>query len=471
MIKSGLLVTGILVYGAVAWETWSKWINGHSYYSEPLAYSGSLAFCVFTAPIFVLAGGILLSRSYPKETLLISILQYFSYYLLQPIYLGLGNLEFMVIVLAPWIVGTAIHVVKMPRKRTIYSFIFFNAVLIVLLMFVEVWFRGSSRLNENFYYKNKVRELWWVENAPILFKNRAQKNVIEILGGRYSREYPLGVHNRKKPLGAYRIICLGSSSTEGTGSSDWSLFSYPEQLERILTQRASTNIEVVNGGIGGAPFYMLEVYLKDVLLQLDPDLVIIYFGVNGDNMASRICYQRLRDEVADAPFIQSIEELWAAMHLRWNPPWMIRGFLGLARLRIFMSILIAVDNLRNTDLLKMSWVLSQSGGQRVHSLSQSPEETISVCVKQSRKVVLVPEVLLEDIYNGTVSHEYYRIFRTLEEKYAGKGVYYKDISNAFGPENASLYFIDRMHMNDQGYHFLAMQIANFLINEGIISSN
>ena len=47
--------------------------------------------------------------------------------------------------------------------------------------------------------------------------------------------------------------------------------------------------------------------------------------------------------------------------------------------------------------------------------------------------------------------------------------YFKDILDAFDVETAQHLILDDVHMNNQGYLFLAEQVAAFLIQEGIVA--
>lgn len=74
-----------------------------------------------------------------------------------------------------------------------------------------------------------------------------------------------------KQKGAYRILCLGESTTEGQ---------YPHFLEEILNQQ-STNIRfsVVDKGIPHTTTYIVN-HLEENLEKYKPDLVVTMMGIN-----------------------------------------------------------------------------------------------------------------------------------------------------------------------------------------------
>jgi lysophospholipase L1-like esterase len=113
-----------------------------------------------------------------------------------------------------------------------------------------------------------------------------------------------GEHNRlgyrspeieiPKPAGVFRIVALGNSNTYGTGMSRED--AYPAQLEKMLREDYGyTNVEVLNDGIGGSTSWQTLVDLAFRVLEVEPDMIIVYQG-NLDVGASLVdpdCFQGL----------------------------------------------------------------------------------------------------------------------------------------------------------------------------------
>ena len=452
-IRPALIAAGLVLYGMAMWQMRAEWIM-HS------GVPGPLAFCALTAPLFVFTGALYLSLYYSSSTLLVTVPQYFSYSLLELFHTGPGKLLFLAMVLAPWMVGSVVHVLKFPRKRALYSHAFIYAVSILLLVCAEVLVRTNPGLSHQWNVETWVNnEFHWMENHPQFIKHRPHDEIVKFTERSYLRA---------KPRGRHRIVCLGSSSTYGAGSSDFSRYSYPARLEQILKEAGPPNTEVINGGIAGITFSLLRFYFEEVLLPLDPDLVIIYFGMNGDSLESAQYLDRLRNKMKASPFIRSTEELWAAMRLRWSPEWMVQGFLGLLKLRTFTALSTTVDRGRELSIPGRNRTTEEELGD--WSMMKSPEAVVQLCAEQGREVILIPEVTFIDIHKGRgTHHDFYPIFREIAERYAGRGVYFKDILDAYDTEVTILYFSDEVHMKDQGYHYLAEQIAGSILEEGIIS--
>jgi len=83
---------------------------------------------------------------------------------------------------------------------------------------------------------------------------------------------------RKKEEGGLRVVTLGESSVHGTHYLAEEAFS--AVLERRLTRLVSTRpVEVINAGVGGALSDEIANY-ADQALDLDADLLVLYFGNN-----------------------------------------------------------------------------------------------------------------------------------------------------------------------------------------------
>jgi lysophospholipase L1-like esterase len=83
----------------------------------------------------------------------------------------------------------------------------------------------------------------------------------------------------KKPPGVFRILMLGGSATYGVRILNDSQ-TIPAQLEEKLRQRGYTQVQVINGGVFGYSTAESLIELQFRGLELSPDMVIMYEGVN-----------------------------------------------------------------------------------------------------------------------------------------------------------------------------------------------
>lgn len=92
--------------------------------------------------------------------------------------------------------------------------------------------------------------------------------------GLRDREYSL-----KKPANTYRILVLGDSFAEGYGVPIEDAF--VKVLERKLNQSAGNNVkyEVINGGVTTYSPLLEYLFLKQKGLQLEPDMVLLFYSI------------------------------------------------------------------------------------------------------------------------------------------------------------------------------------------------
>lgn len=403
-------------------------------------------------PLLLLAVTMRVFHDYPPVFFLVAATQFFSFFFFRLSSDSLDQVSFSSLALFPWMLATAVFVLKNRRRKSPASPVVVYGVLFLLAVIIETGLKEPLFLDENIDHCRELGMLSWdAKKHTNLLRRDSVSSFSTVMGRSYQRN---------KPAGVFRIVCLGSSSTAGQGSTDMTNCSYPPRLQKILNEQGGQVYEVINGGIPGAPFYMLQVYFQQVLLPLDPDLLIIYFGSNGDNTASRIYYQRMAEEVEAAPFISTNSELWAAMRLKWNPELLIRGYFIAARFRTFRAVIRFIDGFR--ELILPVHEIRDRDDLSPGSVYSSPETVVESAIGTGCKVMLVPEVTFPDIYAGTVQHEYFSVFEELAEKFGEDGVVLQDFHRFFTSEVASENLIDDVHFHDQGYRWMAEHFAEML---------
>ena len=81
-----------------------------------------------------------------------------------------------------------------------------------------------------------------------------------------------------KPEGRFRIVVVGDSVTFGNGVGDDE--TYPAQLARLLNGAGLAKVEVINAGIPAYDTWQQGLLLEEVVLSLEPDLVVLGFYEN-----------------------------------------------------------------------------------------------------------------------------------------------------------------------------------------------
>ncbi len=82
-----------------------------------------------------------------------------------------------------------------------------------------------------------------------------------------------------KPDHEFRIVCLGGSTTYGSKIKDYKL-SYPYLLQSALQQPDFAQVRVINAGMSGYTTWESLANLQLRILDLEPDLIIIYHAYN-----------------------------------------------------------------------------------------------------------------------------------------------------------------------------------------------
>tara|TARA_Y100001949_G_C15989694_1_gene332274 strand:- start:4878 stop:5918 length:1041 start_codon:yes stop_codon:yes gene_type:complete len=84
--------------------------------------------------------------------------------------------------------------------------------------------------------------------------------------------------SKEKPLNTFRIFIVGGSTSASLGSSSdqTTISGYLQQYLKEINQ----NIEVINAGVGGSFSYEEAKYVKNYLINFEPDLIIVYDSAN-----------------------------------------------------------------------------------------------------------------------------------------------------------------------------------------------
>lgn len=143
-----------------------------------------------------------------------------------------------------------------------------------------------------------------------------------------------GFRNREvgpKAPGAFRILAVGDSFTEGAGVEAEE--AWPQVVEGLLSRRAPRRVEVVNAGVGGWDPFQYAQFFEKRGLALEPDLVVVGFFVGNDAYSRFLTVESLwtavggrrvtreaarRSSIRLAVFLQ--EHLHLARALRGRPP-------------------------------------------------------------------------------------------------------------------------------------------------------
>jgi lysophospholipase L1-like esterase len=154
----------------------------------------------------------------------------------------------------------------------------FCGLLEVGARLVEPAAPGAPGKRQIFFVNDNDRDrAFAVERDPVLGYRLKQTGPAEVFTDSNDRTFV-----REKPVDTFRIICLGGSTTYGTGS-EYSGWSYPALLEaifKVALAGCGRHVEVINAGMMGYHSWHSRIRAETELDALSPDLYLVMDGVN-----------------------------------------------------------------------------------------------------------------------------------------------------------------------------------------------
>jgi lysophospholipase L1-like esterase len=115
----------------------------------------------------------------------------------------------------------------------------------------------------------------------------------------------------EKPAGARRVLCIGSSSTWGHGIDEALPLDYPSVLQELLAEQLpGTPVEVLNAGVRDATSARLLRFLREVLLDFQPDVVTVSLTYNDSIYVSQFDEERYLQRITSPDFSNGWLEHW-----------------------------------------------------------------------------------------------------------------------------------------------------------------
>lgn len=390
---------------------------------------------------------------------------------------ALTPVTFYALVSIPWVIALVRCSVPLPGSPPLYRRLFQVAAVIVSLLLVEVAIRGDHHLGEatssaslvRSWYNGHIRQI--MESSPALGgEDQASTAAVEVAG----RSIRVA-----KPDGTLRIVCLGSSSTYGVGAASLDQ-TYPAQLESLLATWTGREVEVINGGVPGAMLSFLAFYLDRVLLPLEPDLIVVYFGANGDSVTVEREVDRLGRWLSQGSRSPRPTEVWAATQLRWPRPWLVSGLAATTRSRCAVWLVNAAQLLRRAGGPGVAGVpTSESSSSAIERARQRADSTWHVtdaCRARGTALMLLPEITRDESDDACVahpeecSHPYYAVFEHVARTSDSDEVQYANLLPAFPQALRDEQMLDEVHLESHGYRHLAEVVASLLLERGLVRS-
>jgi len=282
-------------------------------------------------------------------------------------------------------------------------------------------------------------------------------------------EFPL-----QKPDGVFRIVALGGSSTYDVSIDD-NKQTFTAQLEKLLKEEYGyRNVQVINAGVPGYNSWEILGNLEFRVLDLDPDLVIIYEGTNDVHARLVVPSSYRGDDLGR-------RQAWQVPHVAlWEHS---------ALLRIFSRTMNLTRQVSVDDFVSAPTYVSWPFESRLEEVNLDPAEIL----KENPPIYFRRN--LENMIAIAKEHDVQILFSTWAHSpnlndYASMGYYQegfrenndavKDVAVSHEiplfdfagvmPQDAK-YWADGRHVNEAGALVKAALFAEFIHTQGLIGNN
>ena len=261
-----------------------------------------------------------------------------------------------------------------------------------------------------------------------------------------------------------RILAVGGSTTHDEKIAAESL-TWVHQLETALRNRYGADVDVINGGVGGYTLYENVVHYLMLLTHLQPDVVLIFQGINDVN--PRI----FRNQHYD---YRDYNRAW------WDPRQVVieptRGWLAATatgRLVLWLTHYQHISQLDIHSLTRQPYPPQQSWSQNLREtpadLYRSMLENFVLLVQaQGRRPVIVPQLFRSLTPDDAVFASGLALQNAANREVAEKlGVAFlplEQLDAVFEPGD----FVDNCHFTPLGAERMAGALAAFLERSGVI---
>lgn len=309
---------------------------------------------------------------------------------------------------------------------------------------------------------------------------QARGNLHNSLGFR-GAEFPI-----EKPAGELRIVCIGGSTTYGLGV-DEPRATYPALLEEELHRRGHRAVRVINAGCNGWCTCESLINLHLRVLDLEPDLLLVYHSVN--DIHARLVWPPERYLGDNSGFRSATSGLSMPSLIEHSALYRIlavsKGRM-LPHAAIERSLSQAPPWSRSSPFRNQvangnypSGFFAEVPAERI--LAENPpiyyRRNLTEMARTARLrgigcVLTSFSYLTDDPRSLSATPEYQHAYAEHEEVQravaAAEGARYFDFAALFPREGR--YFVDDMHMNEEGNRLRATIYADYLEREGLLGA-
>jgi lysophospholipase L1-like esterase len=364
--------------------------------------------------------------------------------------------------------------IKLPKKNELALLLFSTFLTFFLLeVMARLWLNYLATPDQYDRYvlftSVDAKDYAWTPHpylsyypTPYYRKGQTYHNSL----GYRNDEFPL-----EKPNGVFRIVALGGSSTYDVSIKDNDK-TFTAQLERMLREEYGyQNVQVINAGVPGYNSWEILVNLEFRVLDLDPDLVIIYEGTND-------VHARLVEPSAYRGDDLGRRQSWQV------PPvalWQHSALLRIVSRSMNLTRQVSIDDFVSSSTY-VSWPyeyrLSEDNLNPDEILKENPPiyfhrnlENMSAIAKEHDVTIMLSTWAYSPYLKDYASQDYYqRGFKenndVVKEVAAEQRIPLFNFAEAM-PQDAE-YWADGRHVNEAGALVKARLFAEYIHDEGLI---
>ena len=340
---------------------------------------------------------------------------------------------------------------------TIFVFICFESVL--RLLDFEFTYTASAGLSDWVRTSHKMAQNdRWFRNRMDLSENEPIIEYDPVRFWKFRGSHPGFNINDQGTRGTsissikrdheFRILCMGDSCTWGYLLDHDK--TYPSQLENLFTERCSrrVNIKVINAGVPGYSSFQGLKYLMEILDEVQPDLITIYFGRNDCRlMPSEWQGRQDKEHGFNEGIIDLIQQCFQKFKMY---QWIGWGVFQVRKLNPTETENVIRDKVHNKEAL-----LDDS---RMRVTRQDFNKNIQRMVEYAQSEN-VPAILLTIPVNpstvGNYNDQLRKTAMTIDSEIL-------DIEEIFQAAGISSYLFDDCHPNPKGNRLIAREICNLI---------
>lgn len=272
-------------------------------------------------------------------------------------------------------------------------------------------------------------------------------------------EFPL-----KPPAGVFRIAVLGGSTVYTEKVKD-NAKTFTAQLENTLQEQYGyTNVQVINAGVPGYTSWETLINLEFRVLDLEPDMIIIYHNTN-DVHARLVTPETYRGDNSGA-------------RVQWHHP-PIKWWEYSTILRIASRKLDLTEQVRLDDFVGAPTTVDRTGADPYAALQQNPPvyfernlRNMIAIARENEVAVMLSTWAYSPHFGDYASRDYFQqayqqqndIIRMLSDTH---NVPMFDFA-VIMPQ-AEEYWADGRHVNEKGARLKAELFAEFIDKAGLIA--